>query len=280
MEKLVINVSRETLESEVKMKINVHAGHNPSGKIACGAVSLLNESDENRRVKDLVIKALRELGHTVYDCTVDNGKSKSDILVKIVKKCNAHNVDLDVSIHFNAGVSDTDGNGKSCGTEVLVYDFDGNAKEYADRIVKEIATLGFRNRGVKERPKLYFLNKTNAPALLVECCFTDDKDDVKMYNAEKMANAIVKGITGTTPTYTPSTPPDVPQKEEKVRYYPKYNGKTNSLVDALNSLGIDSSKAHRKEIATANGFSDYAYSATHNVAMLNLLKKGLLKREV
>ena len=29
------------------MKINVHAGHNPAGKIACGAVGLINESIEN-----------------------------------------------------------------------------------------------------------------------------------------------------------------------------------------------------------------------------------------
>ena len=26
------------------MKINVHAGHNPDGKIACGAVGLIKES--------------------------------------------------------------------------------------------------------------------------------------------------------------------------------------------------------------------------------------------
>lgn len=261
------------------MRINVHAGHNPSGKIACGAVGLLNESDENRRVKDLVISKLRELGHEVFDCTVDNGKSQSDVLVKIVNKCNAHNVDLDISIHFNAGANDTEGNGKSCGTEVLVYDLDGNAVEYAERVVKEISALGFKNRGVKERHNLYVLRKTSAPSILIECCFVDDKDDCNLYDIEKMSDAIVKGITGTLPTYKPSTPPPVPNKEEKTLYYPKYNGKSTSIVDALNSLGINSSKGHRKEIAQANGIFDYAYSAVHNVALLELLKKGLLKRE-
>ena len=33
------------------MKINVHAGHNPDGKIACGAVGLIRESTEARKVK-------------------------------------------------------------------------------------------------------------------------------------------------------------------------------------------------------------------------------------
>ena len=32
------------------MKINVHAGHNPTNKVACGAVGLLDESTENRNV--------------------------------------------------------------------------------------------------------------------------------------------------------------------------------------------------------------------------------------
>ena len=32
------------------MKINIHAGHNPANKVACGAIGLLDESTENRNV--------------------------------------------------------------------------------------------------------------------------------------------------------------------------------------------------------------------------------------
>ena len=49
------------------MKINVHAGHNPDGKIACGAVGLIKESTQARKVKNYVIKYLKVAGHTVYD---------------------------------------------------------------------------------------------------------------------------------------------------------------------------------------------------------------------
>ena len=42
------------------MVINVHAGHNPDGKTACGAVGLIKESTENRKVKELVIRYLEE----------------------------------------------------------------------------------------------------------------------------------------------------------------------------------------------------------------------------
>lgn len=187
------------------MRINVHAGHNPAGKVACGAVGIINESTENRRVKDEVISQLRELGHTVYDCTVDNGTGQQDVLRKIVAKCNARAVDLDVSIHFNAGSGDRKGNGKTTGTEVYSYDISGIARETAVRICAAVSRLGFKNRGVKTSKTLYVLKHTKAPALLVECCFVDDQDDVQLYDYRSMASAIVYGITGQRVQDVPET---------------------------------------------------------------------------
>lgn len=182
------------------MRINVHAGHNPAGKVACGAASILNESTEARNVKNEVIRLLQLLGHTVYDCTCDNGKSQSDVLSKIVSKCNAHEVDLDVSIHFNSGANDKAGNGKSTGTETYICNSSSKASGKAKAIADAIAKLGFKNRGVKTNSSLYVLRKTKAPAVLVECCFVDDADDAKIYQASEMAKAIVLGITGQTYT--------------------------------------------------------------------------------
>ena len=184
------------------MKINVHAGHNPDGKIACGAVGLIKESTQARKVVKYVKKYLRVAGHIVYDCTCNNGTNQSDVLNKIVKKCNAHKVDLDVSIHFNSGAGDKKGNGKTTGTEVLVYALNQKPKSTANKISKEIEKLGFKNRGVKARPDLYVLNATKAPAMLIECCFVDDADDIKLYNAKKMAKAIVIGILNSYGTAT------------------------------------------------------------------------------
>ena len=178
------------------MKINVSAGHNPDGKVACGAVGLIKESTEARKVSNEVIRLLKAKGHTVYNCTCNNGTNQSNVLTKIVSKCNQHKVDLDISIHFNAGASDKKGNGKTTGTEVLVYSENSKAKPYAERTAKAIAKIGFKNRGVKIRDNLYFLHRTNSPAMLIECCFVDDKDDVKLYDYKKMAEAIVKGILG------------------------------------------------------------------------------------
>ena len=193
------------------MVINVHAGHNPDGKKACGAIGLIKESTEARNVKNRVIELLRADGHTVYDCTVDNGINKSNVLTKIVKKCNAHKADIDVSIHLNAGVSDKNGNGHTTGTECYIYSSTSASQDEAIRICNNIAALGFKNRGVKVRKNLYVLKKTKSPAVLVECCFVDDADDVRLYNTEKIAIAIASGIVGKdltpkqpTPVATPS----------------------------------------------------------------------------
>lgn len=169
-------------------------------RIVPGACSLIDEVTEDRKVKDLVIAKLQALGHTVYDCTDDAGASQSANLSNIVKLCNAHAADLDVSIHFNAAANDLGGNGKTTGTEVLVYSGASKATTYAAAICARIADLGFKSRGVRERPDLYVLKHTKAPALLVECCFVDDADDVALYDVDQMAAAIVQGITGQTVT--------------------------------------------------------------------------------
>lgn len=62
----------------------------------------------------------------------------------------------------------------------------------------------------------------------------------------------------------------------KVNYYDRYSGKTSSIVTALNSLGIGSSFANRKNIAKANGISNYVGTASQNIKLLNLLKQGKL----
>lgn len=219
------------------MKINVHAGHNPDGKIACGAVGFIRESTENRNVKNEVIRLLKLLGHTVYDCTVDNGVNAKDVLAKIVRKCNTHDVDLDVSIHFNAGANDRSGNSKTTGTEVFVYSANSKAKDEAERVCAEIAKLGFVNRGVKVKDNLYVLRNTNAPAMLVECCFVDDKDDVALYDHKKMAAAIVYGITGQKVTEAAKPDSSVLYRVQVGAYSKKDNAE--AMQNKLKAEGFD-----------------------------------------
>ena len=186
------------------MIFNIHAGHNPDGKTACGAVGILKESTEARAIAAKVIEKLWASGHTAYDCTVNDGTSKDDVLSKIVAKCNQNSVDVDVSIHLNSGRNDCIGDGSTGGTEVFLYTVDSKAKPYAQKVAMEISALGFRLRDdeikddIKTSSSLYVLKNTKAPAMLIECFFVDDKDDVDLYQkiggAEGIANAIVKGL--------------------------------------------------------------------------------------
>ena len=76
----------------------------------------------------------------------------------------------------------------------------------------------------------------------------------------------------------PSASTSKPTQASSASYYPKYTGKSISLVDALKSLKIDSSFANRKKIATKNGIKAYLGTAKQNTQMLNLLKQGRLKK--
>ena len=62
------------------------------------------------------------------------------------------------------------------------------------------------------------------------------------------------------------------------RTYPKYNGTSESIVEALKSVGEkDTSKKHRTEIASANNIDKYTGTAAQNFKLLQLLKRGELK---
>lgn len=255
-----------------KMKINIHAGHNPDGKTACGAIGLLKESTEARAVKDKVISMLKSQGHTVYDCTVDNGTSKNDVLKKIVAKCNEHEVDLDVSIHFNAGANKIL-NKVTTGTEVYVYSSTSKSKDKAQKVVNAIAALGFKNRGVKTSKTLYVLKNTKNPAMLIECCFVDDPDDAELYNADKMAQAIVKGITGVTvsiPSSSTST------STATTKYYRVQTGAYSvekNAVDLQKKLQKKGFNAIVKKIGALYKVQVGAYSQVANAeAMVKKLK--------
>ncbi len=62
----------------------------------------------------------------------------------------------------------------------------------------------------------------------------------------------------------------------KVTYYPRYRGKSSSIVDALKSLKINSSQKNREKIASLNGIKNYKGTASQNTKLLNLLKRGKL----
>ena len=165
------------------MKFFVSAGH-PMYK---GAVGFLDETVVDRAVVKELDIVLREMGHSV---TVLNSESAKDY-VEEVRVANSSSYDWYVDIHANC-YSKASANG----VETLVYK---DNKPQAHAISKNIAALGFYNRGVKVRTDLYILKNTKAKALLVECFFISNKNDCDLYNkvgAKAIAVAIAEGLTG------------------------------------------------------------------------------------
>lgn len=210
---------------------NVHGGHS----LKCrGASGLLDEVNEDRKVKNRVIELLRARGATVYDCTDDTSTTKNGNLSTIVTKCNCHKVDLDVSIHLNAGG----------GHGVETWGYSDNVRYIGSRISANISkALNITNRGFKISTKLYVLRKTHSPAILIECCFVDSKEDHDKWNVDKCANAIVDALMNTTttnvskPVAQPTPKPAQPQH------------RFNLTIDG--NVGHDTVKAMQSWLGTA-----------------------------
>lgn len=168
------------------MKIAIDLGHGVGQDR--GAEGFVTEESIIDSVGTLVSKFLTGRGHGVIMVRPESATSVSDSLIQRVDKANQNDIDLYVSIHANAG------GGR--GSEVFTYR--GLEVKVARDVLNNLASLGFINRGIKSAP-LYVLNKTEAPSMLIEICFTDTMSDVDLYNkigAEAIANAITNGITG------------------------------------------------------------------------------------
>ena len=168
-------------------QINISSGHS----INCqGAVDIINEVTEAKRVVDRVYEICKSLGIEVYKYH-DAASNSSQNLANIVNWHNKFKNGIDVSVHFNAYTHTNN----AMGTEVCYY----SQSELAANVSKAISEAGgFKNRGAKRRTGLYFLKHTNKPAILIEVCFVDSVKDVELYykNFDAICNAIVKALTG------------------------------------------------------------------------------------
>lgn len=174
----------------------IDCGHTLTGD-DYGAVGVKAESNLTREVGTRVISKLKALGHTVINCYKDSCSSVGDSLSYRTNTANNNNVDIFISIHFNCF------NSSAHGTEVFTYG--GKEIPQARNILNNIVALGYTNRGLKDGSNLYVLKHTKMKAMLIECCFCDSSSDMTKYNAENMANAIVKGLVGQTVIGSSST---------------------------------------------------------------------------
>ena len=180
------------------MKIAISSGH---GSKVRGASGYLDEVDEARRVVEQLAQDLRNVGVDVITFHDDTSTTQSENLETIVDFHNRVGGDLDISVHFNAYQTTVD----PMGTECLYLTQSALATDVAATIAE---AGGFINRGPKERTDLYFLNNTNAPAILIEVCFVDSAADATLYHESfhRICFALASIATPTDPEFQTPKP--------------------------------------------------------------------------
>ena len=101
---------------------------------------------------------------------------------------------------------------------------------------------------------------------------------IKYRNGTPLYNGdiLVTCVKGHTVVVVSALPRIRKENTKENLYFPKYSGKSDSIVDALVSLKINASKDNRKKIAAANGIDGYSGTAKENTTLLVLLKQGKL----
>jgi N-acetylmuramoyl-L-alanine amidase len=170
------------------MKVVIDAGH---GGADPGAVF------EGRKEADDNLNLALELGEILRDAGLDVVYTRTDDITQTpFEKANIANnagADLLISLHRNSSPQPD----QYTGVETLVYDDNGKKAELARRINENLATLGWKDLGVSERPGLVILRKSNLPAVLVETGFINNEKDNLLYDngfqeiAEQIADAVI-----------------------------------------------------------------------------------------
>lgn len=165
-------------------KIAVVVGHD---KIEQGAFSNLLKQSEFAYHSEVV----KHLPFDIYyrDSTVNGYKSK---MQKLANEINKKNYSLVVELHYNSF------NGIANGCEALYFKGSEIGKRQAEIFVEGI-TKEFKNnsRGIKEISKVsergyWFLKLIDAPALILEPFFGDNKEAIKFKDHKKYAEILTK----------------------------------------------------------------------------------------
>lgn len=177
------------------MNILLIAGHGgtPYDPGACGCG--YTEAVETRRMATAVAPMLRAYG---FHVTMYDQKNDAYQILNNGGSIPLSGIDYVLEIHLNACVDDEKGDGKTTGVEVLVHTGEKGITVEQD-ICRRIAALGFENRGVKRRSGLLVMNTVHQKGIshaLIETCFVDDADDMKLYKAKfyEIARAIADGV--------------------------------------------------------------------------------------
>lgn len=176
-----------------KPRVYIGVGHGGSDP---GAVGYVTEKNVNLAMALATQKYLEARG---VDTMISRTNDKTDSISNRVKEANNWNADLVIEEHNNAGKGD--------GAEAFYSIVAGTGKVLAQNILDEIVAIGQNSRGIKTKVGSngldYFgiIRDTNAPAVIVESAFVDNKADAaqidEAHEQKAFGEAIGKGAIKT-----------------------------------------------------------------------------------
>jgi len=176
--------------------IAVYAGH--GGTDAGVSVLGRKEEDITLAVSNTATAILRSRGYTVVNNRTTNVERN---IVQDAITANNNRVNALISIHMNSN----DGIPGS-GSEAFISIRDnGRARILASAILTRLEALGFPNRGVMTsvtatgQDSFGILRLTNMPAVILECAFMNNPEEMAHFDIESVATAIADGVQEAVP---------------------------------------------------------------------------------
>ena len=173
------------------MKVLIIPGHGNGDPGAIG--NGYREADLTREMTALIREELSKY------CVVDALAASENWYINIIKQGKYYNFkpyDYVLEVHLNSSEA-TKEDGITTGTEIFVTR-EEKTVTVEEKMVANIAKLGFKNRGVKRKnfDLINYIKKQGVSSALLEVCFISDSDDMKLYSAKKreIAAAVAKGI--------------------------------------------------------------------------------------
>ena len=211
---------------------------------------------------------------------LDDPTGQRDVpLIERTNTANSWGADILIDYHHNANSGKW---GTHTGTETYMYNgtiYDETIKlaEVVHNSIVEVYKL--RNRGIK-RANFHMLREANMPAALAEGGYMDSTIDIKvMRNNAILKNAGIKIAQNVAEHYGMKRKKGVNVSKPVVKPAPTpaakpVANKTESIVDYLNSIKVDSSPTNRKKIAAVHGISNYTGTAAQNTKLLESVKNN------
>lgn len=233
-------------------KVFLSAGHGGSDPGAVG--NGLKEKDINLNILLACKNELERHGVTVVCSRI---KDENDPVGQEVKEANASGADIAASFHTNSA------KGKGNGSETFYYDKSEEGKKLATLCEKYVKEIGQNSRGIKSGNHLYFIKKTTMTAVLCECAFIDNIDDVQIIDTldeqkafgVAYAKAILEylGITYIEPNATPEPVPQAAPAPENNGYMVKITCDTLRVRTGPGTNYYISTRVHKNEVYTIVG---------------------------